>query len=149
MMVDHMASGTVVVHDSLLGPPMYEHEKAALTHVASAIAQIKKYDLAHSYNDALRRSGDVYFVPDEALLRDEAAELGIRSANDIFGAVVPYPFIMTKAITHRLVDHEAERPEGWCTAFPELIGDAVLPGFTAFSPRDVVVAARTLLSMGP
>src|SRR3954468_6586129 len=99
MMVDHMASGTVVVHDSLFGPPMYEHEKASLTQVASAIAQIKKYDLAYSYNNALRRSGGVFFVPDEALLHDEAAELGIRSANDIFGAVVPYPFIMTKAIT--------------------------------------------------
>ena len=144
-----MTSGTVVIHDSLLGTPMYEHEKAALSHVASAIARIKKYDLAYSYIDAQRRSGIIFFVPDEALLCDEAAELGIRSANDIFGAVVPYPFVMTKAITHRLVDREAERPEGWSTAFPERIRDAVLAGFTAFSPRDVVMAARTLLNIGP
>jgi Protein of unknown function (DUF3182) len=146
---DHMASGSVVIYGSRLGTPMYEHEKVALARVASAIAQLKRYDLAYSYSDAARRSEKVFFVPDDTLVCDEAIEIGVRSAKDIFGAVVPYPFVMTKAITHRLVDHAAERPEGWSTEFSERIRGAVFPGFTAFNRRDVVTAARTLLSMGP
>jgi hypothetical protein len=141
--------GTVVVYDSRLGTPMYAHEKAAMVHVASAIARLKRYHLACSYNDALRRSGKVFVVPDDTLMRDEAVSLGISEANEIFGAVVPYPFVKTKAITHPLVHSRAERPQGWSLDFSQRVGAAVLPGYTAFGPHDVMTAARTLLRRGP
>jgi hypothetical protein len=128
---------------------MLEHEEVALGHVASIIAQLKKYDLAYGDRDAMHARGNVFFVPDDTLICDEAIQLGIRSENDIFGAVVPYPFVMTKAITHGLVDRDAERPHGWSTAFPERVRDAVLPGFTAFNRSDGVLAARKLLTLGP
>src|SRR5689334_18580872 len=54
--------GTVVVYDSRLGTPMYAHEKAAMVHVASAIARLKQYDLAYSYDEALHHSGKVFVV---------------------------------------------------------------------------------------
>ncbi|MBX9847253.1 MAG: DUF3182 family protein [Xanthobacteraceae bacterium] len=143
------ARGTVVVHGSRLSTPMYAHEKAALVHVASAIARLKQYDLAHSYSDALRQSGRVFFVPDDSLTSDEASSLGAGCASEIFGAIVPYPFVKTKAITHRLVHDDAERPEGWSSAFSDRVREAVLPGYTAFSARDAVAAARMLLRLGP
>lgn len=46
-------------------------------------------------------------MPDGTLLTDEISALGIRSENDFFGGVVPYPFAKTKAITHPLVDGRA------------------------------------------
>ncbi|MBX9823878.1 MAG: DUF3182 family protein [Xanthobacteraceae bacterium] len=143
------ARGTVVVHDSRLGTPMYAHEKAALVHVASAIARLKQYDLAYSYSDALRQSGKVFFVPDDSLTSDEASGLGASCVNEIFGAIVPYPFVKTKAITHQLVHRNAERPEGWSSVFSDRVREAVLPGYTAFSARDAVAAARMLLCLGP
>ena len=50
-------------------------------------------DIPHRYTD------DIYFVPDDTLMPDEAVSLGIRSANDFFGGVVAHPFVKTKAIT--------------------------------------------------
>src|SRR5262249_50679836 len=89
------------------------------------------------------------FVPDDTLLLEEASCLGIHSPNDLYGGVVPCPFVKTKAITHSLIDRHAERPLGWCTAFAERVRDIVLPGFTAFSNRDTRMAARLMLMRGP
>src|SRR5262249_27213805 len=67
----------------------------------------------------------------------------------LFGAVVPYPFARTKAITHQLIDPGADRPEGWSSAYAEMVRDVVLPGYTAFSVGDARTAAACLLSSGP
>jgi hypothetical protein len=80
---------------------------------------------------------------------DEASCLGIRVTTALFGAVVPYPFVKTKAITHQLVDPSADRPEGWSSTYAEMVQDVVLPGYTAFSVDDARSAAARLLSSGP
>src|SRR5262249_43141072 len=94
-------------------------------------------------------SGKVFFVPDDTLVLDEASYLGIRHPTDLFGAVVPYCFAKTKAITHQLVNSGADRPEGWSSTYAEMVQDVVLPGYTAFSVEDVRTAASHLLSSGP
>jgi hypothetical protein len=144
-----MSAGAVVVYFSRLGGFMYAHEKVTLSVVAEAIAHIKRYEFAGCFDDAESYSGDVFFVPDDTLIEDEAACLGIRGPNDIYGGIVPHPFAKTKAITHQLIDASADRPEGWSSAFGEKVQDVVLPGYTVFNVDDAQAAAARLLSLGP
>jgi uncharacterized protein DUF3182 len=91
-----MSAGAVVVYFSRLGGFMYTHERVALSAVAEAIAEIKHCEFAARFDDAERHAGSVFFVPDDTLIADEAAYLGIRGPNDLYGGVVPYPFAKTK-----------------------------------------------------
>src|SRR5215813_13138804 len=144
-----MARGVVVVYFSRFGKPLQRHHKVVLDLNAKAIAKIKRYEFGGHYDPAYDYSGPLFFVPDDTLLLEEASCLGIHSPNDLYGGVVPCPFVKTKAITHSLIDRHAERPLGWCTAFAERVRDIVLPGFTAFSNRDTRMAARLMLMRGP
>lgn len=143
------SDGVVVVYFSPTGGPMYAHERVTLSIVAEAIAQIKGSRFAGLYDSAKKYSENVFFVPDDTLVLDEASCLGIRRPIDLFGAVVPYPFVKTKAITHQLVDTRADRPEGWSSAYAKLVQDVVLPGYTVFGVDDARTAARRLLRSGP
>jgi Protein of unknown function (DUF3182) len=144
-----MARGVVVVYFSRFGKPLQWHHKVVLDLVAKAIAKIKGYEFGGHYDPEYHYSGPLFFVPDDTLLLDEAARLGIRSSNDLYGGVVPHLFAKTKAITHGLIDRRAERPLGWSAAFAERVRDIVLPGFTVFSNRDARVAAGRMLARGP
>src|SRR5260221_5850833 len=112
-----MVAGVVVMYLSRLGAPMYAHERTTLAAVANTIAQVKHYKFAGRYDKAHNYSDNVFFVPDDTLMLNEALCLGIRSLNDVFGGVVPHPFGGTKSITHRLIVSGADRPEGWSPAF--------------------------------
>ena len=136
-----MSGDVVAVYCSRLGGSMYAHERVTLSVVAEAIAQIKGAKFAGLYENAKRSSENVFYVPDDTLVLDEASCLGIRVTTDLFGAVVPHPFVKTKAITHQLVDPSADRPEGWSSTYAEMVQDVVLPGFTAFSVDDARTAA--------
>jgi hypothetical protein len=127
---------------------MLAHEKVTLEAVAKAVAQLKHYEFGGWHDNARRYSNGIFFVPDDTLMPDEAASLGIRSPNDLFGGVVSHPFAKTKAITHPLVSNSADRPVGWSSVFVERVRDVVLPGYTAFSARDARVAAERLLPNG-
>src|SRR5262245_4458063 len=144
-----MANGIVVLYFSRFGKPLQTHHKVVLDLGAKAIARIKGYKFGGPYDPAHNYSGPLFFVPDDTLLLDEAACLGIRSPNDLYGGVVPHLFVKTKAITHGLVDRNAERPPGWSTAFAERVREIVLPGYTVFSNRDAQMAARRMLTRGP
>jgi hypothetical protein len=144
-----MATGIVVLYFSRFGKPLQWHHKVVLHLGAKAIAKIKGYEFGGHYRPTYAYSGPLFFVPDDTLLLDEAACLGIRSPNDLYGGVVPYLFAKTKAITHGLVDCHAERPLGWSTAFAERVREIVLPGYTVFSNRDAQVATRRMLTHGP
>jgi hypothetical protein len=144
-----MANGTVVLYFSRFGKPLQRHHKVVLDLGAKAIANIKGYEFRGHYDAACNYSGPLFFVPDDTLLLDEAACLGIRSSNDLYGGVVPHLFVKTKAITHGLVGRDAERPPGWSTAFAERVREIVLPGYTVFSNRDAQMAAGRMLVRGP
>src|SRR5215469_10542735 len=112
-----MMAGRVVIYLSQLGAPMYAHERITLAAVANTIAQVKHYEFGGYYDNAHNYAGDVFFVPDDTLMLDEALRLGIRSLHDLFGGVVPHPFVKTKSITHGLITSGVDRPQGWSPAF--------------------------------
>lgn len=143
--------GTVVTYAVEEG--LTEHEVAARVAVARNLAALKGFDFGGGYDAALQRSepfsSPLYFVPSETLSGEEAARLGIRGSDDLFGGVVPYPFVGTKTIAHPLAGRDAARPEGWSEAFPQRVHTVVLPGFAAFTRADALKAARRLLEHGP
>jgi hypothetical protein len=67
-----MSDGVVVVYFSRSGGSMYTHEKVTLSVVAEAIAQIKGAKFAGLYENAKRSSENVFYVPDDTLVLDEA-----------------------------------------------------------------------------
>ena len=130
-------------------PPQFWrcHEGVTLCGVAESIARFKGFDFGGRWEG--RRSGAVFFVPDETLLRADAEALGVRGAQDLFGGIVPHAFVQTKIISHGLVTPGAERPEGWSERFNRRSRASVLPGYSAFGRRDAAEAVRRLLAIGP
>jgi hypothetical protein len=140
---------TVVVYFSRLGAPMYTHEKITLSIVAESIARVNGGRYAGVYDPVEPCIGGLFFIPDDTLMLDEAQALAIHSPHQLYGAVAPYPFVKTKAITHGLVSSLAARPYGWSPIFADSVRNAVLPGYTVFSSNDARMAAMRLLSLGP
>ena len=143
-----MTDGTVLLYtdDSSMARA---HELATQTAVARLIAELKGFVFGGTWKAGIPTPPRVFFVPQDTLTTDVAAELGIRTADDLFGGIVPYCFVKTKAITHGLVGPRAARPRGWSDAFCARVASVVLPGFTAFSEADARAAARRLLAEGP
>ena len=91
-----------------------------------------------------------YAVPSATLTSlGDAWRWGLRSEADLFGGVVPAPFVATKAITHPLIAAEAAAPAGWRHDFPERVADVVLPGWSAFTLDGARRAGHRLLRGGP
>ena len=141
--------GTVVTYAPDDGQGITEHEIAARVTVARALAALKGFQFGGAYQPSLRRNGGLYFVPSQTLSSEEARSLGIAGEQDLFGGVVPHPFVATKTIAHPLPGRGAHRPRGWSDAFPERVRDVVLPGFAAFAREDAREAALMLLADGP
>ena len=85
----------------------------------------------------------------QAVGLEAAAQLGVRTEDDVFGGVVPTAFAATKTITHPLVHPQARAPAGWSHDFADRVSEAVLHGYTAFSRDDAHRAAARLLDHGP
>jgi hypothetical protein len=144
-----MSKGTVVLHLSRPLSFLEGHEGRTLSWVAESIARLKDFDYAAAPDSVDPSAGSLFFVPDETLVSGDAAALGVSSAKDLFGGVVPYPFVKTKTISHGLVSNTAARPDGWLTVFADRIRhDVVLPGYSAFTRADARSAARRLLPLG-
>lgn len=116
------------------------------------LAALKGFEFGGGYDPALQRSerfsSPLYFVPSETLSGKEAARLGIRGADDLFGGVVPYPFVATKTIAHPLAGRDARRPEGRSEAFPQRVHAVVLPGFAVAQDAAELSAALEALDPG-
>jgi hypothetical protein len=143
-----------VTHGSVLlyvpdAASLRAHELATQTAVARLIADLKGIRFGGTWAAGEPPPARAFFVPQDTLTTDVAAALGIRTADDLFGGVVPYAFVKTKAITHGLVSARAARPPGWSDAFCARVAPVVLPGFTAFSVEDARTAGRRLLDDGP
>jgi hypothetical protein len=140
--------GTAMAYTQGLRGYASAHEQMTRMEVVRRLARLKGYAVSEEFAQA--PLGPVYLVPSDTLVGIERAQaLGIQGRDDFFGGVVPYPFVSTKAITHPLVSADAKAPEGWNPAFSRMVGDAVLPGFTAFTRADAAVAADALLQAGP
>ena len=92
--------------------------------------------------------GQPYFIPSDTLQAEIAAGLGIKGEDDLFGGVVPAPFVATKAITHPLIDAAADAPPGWSHALGPRLGPVTLTGYSAFSRDDARRAGARLLIAG-
>ncbi|MGC3986840.1 MAG: DUF3182 family protein [Pseudorhodoferax sp.] len=142
------SAGTAMAYTQGLRGYASAHEQMTRMEVVRRLARLKGYAVSEEFAQA--PLGPVYLVPSDTLVGVERAQaLGIHGRDDFFGGVVPYPFVSTKAITHPLVSADAQAPEGWNPAFSRMVGDAVLPGFTAFSRADAAAAAEELLQAGP
>jgi Protein of unknown function (DUF3182) len=126
------------------------HEHITRAEIAKRLAALMGFAYAGEYDPAAHYSGQVYFVPSDTLVGvDEAAHLGITGEHHLFGGVVPYAFVATKAITHSLVESGVHAPEGWSDAFPNQVQGAVLLGYSVFTPEQAQVAGKRLLESGP
>ena len=126
------------------------HERVTRTAIARRLAALKGFDFAGPYDSAKNYPAPLYFVPSDTLVGVETAHaLGIHGEHDLFGGVVPYSFVATKAITHSLVEPGAAAPAGWSDDLGRRMQDAVLFGFSAFSLEDARRAGVRLLEHGP
>jgi len=126
------------------------HELITRDALAQKLAALKGYTYGGEFDAEKEYGGALYFVPRDTITGAGAARaLGISGEDDLFGGVVPFPFVATKSITHPLADAEAFRPAGWSRAFPDAVRDAVLPGYSAFTQEDARRAGRRLLRDGP
>lgn len=139
--------GTVVTYAANEG--LTQHEIAARVAVAKRIATLKGFEFGGGYQPSLQRNTPLYFVPSDTLSGSEAGRLGIRGTNDLFGGVVPHPFVATKTIAHPLASRDAGRPPGWSEIFPQRVHAVVLPGFSAFARADALKGGERLLDDGP
>lgn len=139
--------GTVVVYSGDAFPS--NHERSTRHELARRLAALRGYAFGGEFDRFENYEGHVYFLPGDTLpTLDEAGALRIRDAEDLFGGVVPYPFVATKTITHPLPAGATAAPPGWSTEFGQRVQEVVLPGFTAFSPADVRRAAAMLFAQG-
>jgi hypothetical protein len=126
------------------------HERATREAIAERLAALKGFAYAGEYDPSARYGGPVYFLPSDTIASVEAARgLGIAGVHDLFGGVVPHPFVATKAITHPLLRPDAFAPPGWSHEFDRRVHGAVPFGFTAFTLEDARAAGARLLAHGP
>jgi hypothetical protein len=139
----------VVVTYACTGQDPRSHESVTRDGVARRLASLLKLDFAGEYDPAARLGGRAYFVPSDTIVGCTlAGRLGIRDAQDLFGAVVPHAFVATKSITHPLADGQAHVPHGWSHAFADAVRPWVLDGFAAFDRDDASRGAKALLARG-
>jgi hypothetical protein len=147
---DRAANGVVVCYSAGEGYNARSHECVSRDLAAHKLAALKGYGFGGQYDRRSAYAGGIYFVPNTTLVGDGTIDgLGIRCADDLFGGVVPYPFVGTKTITHPVVDENARAPAGWSHEFPAAVRDAVLEGYAAFSREDALRAGAKLLDRGP
>ncbi len=136
----------LVEHDR---PAGNVHDRASRATLLARISALLDQPLLEAVDAAQASGMTALLVPGDALETDDANEAGIFDRGDILGGVVPAMFIGTKSITHGLVDDDAARPPEWSVKMARLMGDAALPGYTAFTHADAARAGRLLLAKGP
>ncbi|ADU37187.1 DUF3182 family protein [Variovorax paradoxus] len=134
-----------------LDPAAYcsAHEHATRSEFARRLAVLTGCTYAGDYDERQPYATAPYFVPSNTVTDAGLAQaMGIAGVHDLFGGVVPHPFIATKAITHPVAGAGAPQPAGWNPRFaPEIAGSA-LAGFSCFSRAEARRAGRTLLGAG-
>ncbi len=125
-----------------------EHQRCARTVIGKCLAEITGSEFAGELSGEANSGVEPYFLPADTLTSEEAKRFGIESDDDLFGGVVPRPFIASKAISHPLVSGDATAPPEWNRDFSRAIADVVLPGFTVFSREDAESGGKELLRNG-
>ena len=129
--------------------PADQHIVVAREQLGRRLASFIGCSFAGEYVLGMGCEGRPYFIPGDTLPAETAAALGIGGEDDLFGGVVPAPFVATKAITHPLIAPTAAAPAAWSHSLGSHLADATLAGFSAFSGEDARRAAARLLEEGP
>ena len=124
------------------------HEHATREQIARRVAALKGCPFIEEIPQPLwpRRT---YLVPSDTLVAPDLRRLKLFGEDDLLGGVVPHAFLATKAISHPLASASAAAPGGWNPLLADLVQTAVLPGYTAFSRQDALLAGEKLLARGP
>jgi hypothetical protein len=124
------------------------HEHATREQIARRVAALKGCPFIEEIPQPLwpRRT---YLVPSDTLVAPDLRRLKLFGEDDLLGGVVPHAFLATKAISHPLASASAAAPGGWNPLLADLVQTAVLPGYTAFSRQDALLAGEKLLALGP
>lgn len=130
------------------------HDAASHEALTSKLANLLQLEFVHDYQPGgIMPPGGIYYVPAQTLVRTDtmpdAAYRDIRHVEDLFGGIVPFDFVATKAITHPLLHPDASAPVGWCHSFAQYAASATLAGITVFSMKDARLAGMRLLAYGP
>ncbi len=149
MEADRAPNGVVLLYSGDEHHYACEHERATRTGIARRLAVLKGYAFGGTYEASARPPAPLYFVPSDTLVgQDLPNELGIRDEHDLFGGIVPFAFVATKALTHPLTGPDARAPAGWSHEFGCRVRDAVHAGWSAFSIADARRAGLRLLGKG-
>lgn len=125
-----------------------EHEHCVHIKLAERLAQLLHTQVVTS-TDSSTEDSNFYYLPTETLINPARyQQMGIVSAQDLFGGLVSRPYMATKAISHPLPAN-ARYPLGWTDDFARQASDALLTGYTIFSLEDARRAAALLLQNGP
>lgn len=125
------------------------HESTSQNRIAARVAALLGCAYGGEYDAAARYDLPLYFVPRETIPEAaQAARLGMRSEHDLFGGVVPQPYVASKVITHPLPLAGCAAPPAWSQAFGQQVHGVVLPGYSAFSREDAMRAGKQLLPQG-
>lgn len=127
---------------------LHQHEAATHADLARKLAALQGLEFGGDYQPDDRYSRPLYFVPSDTLLNSESEALGIGDCHQLFGGVVPFSFVATKAITHGLANAASPAPLGWSPVLSERLRNQVLPGYSAFSVADLKSAATELFRLG-
>ncbi|MCQ4316952.1 DUF3182 family protein [Stutzerimonas zhaodongensis] len=143
----HKPRGAVVTLANRPSEPL--HERAVHEQLARRLAVLQGMTFLGAYDRSVEYPQHLYFVPSGTIVGTSTArELGLDGEEDLFGGVVPQPFIETKAISHPLVRPDADAPIGWSRDFVSRVIGSVLPGYSMFSLNDAREAGRRLLHEG-
>jgi hypothetical protein len=143
------AVGIVVSYAPGEGFNPESHECVTRLAIAEKLAALRGYAFGGEYEPDGGYDAALYYVPSRTLDCATAAALGISGEDDLFGGVVPHPFVGTKTISHALVSDRALAPHGWSVRFADAVADCVLVGLSAFTGEDAQQAGERLLALGP
>ena len=124
------------------------HQAITLETMARKIAALMDGVYAGEYAPTACYERSPFFGPADTLLDAQAACLGVRTIDDLFGGVVPYPFVATKTVSHPALTPGSRVPDGWSGTLARRLGEAVLPGFSVFTADDARQACSRLFELG-
>ena len=139
----------VKIHPSQSSSLNNEHDKASRSELARRIASLGKGRFVdHDILGDQQTSGgptDTLFIPTGTIDLSTAKELGIWTESQIYGGVVPFPFVGSKVITHPAFRDDPAIPAGWCPELGSALAPHVLSGWSAFTLDTVRAAALDML----
>ena len=120
---------TVILHPKEYRTSGKNEVNSRLSMLTNKLAKfIGAYEHTEPFSIRTPLPGHWQWVPVFTLVQPEAAQLGIKTEEDLYGGVVSHEYMSNKAIAHGLVKQKAIHPLGWRQRFTEETEDLVLPG---------------------